>query len=193
MGILRLTSLLLAVTMCSFLKTGKFVDDSVHQTSVLVTEPSLEFRFNGDKLGNTMDILTNELQIIYEEQNKPLEGKELYLSMINYIGETYYPSLDRAIVQAVMETESNYNPNVGNPSGAIGLMQIIPKWHIHRAEKYGLDDLWKPYTNILVGMDSLNESYQKYGNYQEALYVYNHSWTYVNHVICLADEIRGGD
>lgn len=152
-----------------------------------------EFKNDPNEFDVTVAMLANAVEIQYEEQKSSLEGKDLYLSIVDFIGKKYYPMLDRSIVQAVMEIESNYNPNAGNPSGAIGLMQIVPKWHRHRAEKYGLSDLWDPYTNILVGMDFLNESYQKYGNYQQALYTYNHSWNYVNYVLCRADQIRGGD
>lgn len=193
MHILRLTTLLLMTTLWPFVKSTDFLVLDEVPKGALMSDAAIEIRFDGNSLENDIVAFSNELQIIYEEQNKPLEGKDLYLSMVDYISERHCPDLDKAIVQAVIETESNYDPNAGNPSGAIGLMQIIPKWHRHRAEKYGLHDLWDPYTNILVGMDLLNESYQKYGDYRQALYVYNHSWGYVNHVMCLADKIRGGD
>lgn len=193
MHILRLTILLLVTTLWPFVKSTDFLIVDEVPKGALMNDAAIEVRFNSNSLMNDVAMFSNELQAIYEVQNPPLEGKDLYLSMVDYISERHYPELDKAIVQAVMETESRYDPNAGNPSGAIGLMQIIPKWHQHRAEKYGLHDLWDPYTNILVGMDLLNESYQKYGDYRQALYVYNHSWGYVNHVICLADKIRGGD
>lgn len=193
MHILSLTIILLVTTLWPFLKPADFCSVKEIPGGALTSKVALEVCFDDNRLEDSIVIFSNELQNIYNNQNKPLEGKDLYLSMVDYISEKHYPELDKAIVQAVMETESNYDPNAGNPSGAIGLMQIIPKWHRHRAEKYGLHDLWDPYTNILVGMDLINESYQKYGDYQQALYVYNHSWGYVNHVMCLADRIRGGD
>lgn len=193
MHILLLTVAFVITTLCPISESGNLLHQTDAWDRPLVCQERIEVRFDSNNLVDGAAIFSDTIQIIYDEKNKPLEGKDLYLSTIDYISEMYYPELDIAIVQAVMEIESNYDPNAGNPSGAIGLMQIIPKWHRHRAEKYGLHDLWDPYTNVLVGMDLLNESYQKYGDYRQALYVYNHSWSYVDHVMCLADRIRGGD
>lgn len=193
MHILLLTIMLSITTLWPFAGSTDFLVSEEVPGGALASDVRVDVCFDSNDLMDGIAIFSDTIHMIHEEKNKPLEGKDLYLSTVDYISETYYPELDTAIVQAVMETESNYDPNVGNPSGAIGLMQIIPKWHRHRAEKYGLHDLWDPYTNILVGMDLLNESYQKYGDYRQALYVYNHSWSYVDHVMRLADRIRGGD
>lgn len=119
--------------------------------------------------------------------------KERYIEYILDVCERYYPDLDPVIVQAVMETESQYIPTVQSCAGAVGLMQVIPKWHSWRMEKYGLDDIWDPYTNVVVGADFLNESLKRYGNYRGALYAYNNSTSYVNYVLALAEEIRQGE
>lgn len=193
MHILLLTIMLSITTLWPFAGSTDFMVFEEVPGGALASDVRVDVCFDSNDLMDGIVIFSDTIHMIHEEKNKSLEGKDLYLSTVDYISETYYPELDTAIVQAVMETESNYDPNAGNPSGAIGLMQIIPKWHRHRAEKYGLHDLWDPYTNILVGMDLLNESYQKYGDYRQALYVYNHSWNYVDHVMCLADRIRGGD
>lgn len=120
------------------------------------------------------------------------EGKELYIYFIGDIQQTYFPGLDPFIVQAVLETESNYIPTVQSSCGAVGLMQVIPKWHAWRMDKYGLTDIWDPYTNILVGMDFLNESLERYGNYYQALLAYNNSSSYANYVLNRAEQLRQG-
>lgn len=193
MHILLLTIVLSVTTLWPFAGSTDFLVSEEVSSGVLASDMRIDVCFDSNDLMGGVAIFSDTIQTIHEERNKPLEGRDLYLSTVDYISEMYYPELDTAIVQAVMETESNYDPNAGNSSGAIGLMQVIPKWHKYRAEKYGLHDLWEPYTNILVGMDFLNESYQKYGDYRQALYLYNHSWSYVDHVMCLADRIRGGD
>lgn len=134
-------------------------------------------------------VLCDDAQLA-EDAPVVLEGKELYVFYIHQICEEYYPELDPAIVQAVMETESHYIPTVESRCGAVGLMQVIPKWHAWRMEQYGLTDIWDPYTNIIVGIDFLNESYAKYGDYYQALIAYNNSSSYANYVLALADEIR---
>lgn len=119
-------------------------------------------------------------------------GKDLYVSYIYKAQKAYFPDLDPIIVQAVMQCESNYIPTIQSRVGAVGLMQVIPKYHARRMSKYGLTDIWDPYTNIVVGMDFLNESYQKYGSYYSALKAYNNSDKYVRHVLSVADQIRYG-
>lgn len=129
-----------------------------------------------------------------EPTKEPLTGKDLYISYIKEIIDTYYPMVDPYIVLAVMETESNYQPNVGSSAGAVGLMQVIPKYHQWRIEKYGLTDIWDPYANILCGIDLLNELYFTYnGDWSKALFGYNHSTKYVNYILFKADELRGGN
>lgn len=123
---------------------------------------------------------------------EPMHGRELYDFYVDQIHEQYYPNVPTSLVRAIIETESRYQPDVQNASGAVGLMQVIPKWHQYRAAKYHLNDLSDPYTNIIVGVDLLNELYEKYGNWSAALYGYNHSKSYVNHVLALAEEIEKG-
>lgn len=120
------------------------------------------------------------------------QGPELYRFYISQIHEQYYPDVDPYIALAVLELESNYQPNVKSSAGAVGLMQVIPKWHAQRALKYGLTDIWDPYTNIITGMDLLNELYETTGNWSNALYGYNHSTVYVNNVLARAETLRGG-
>lgn len=125
-----------------------------------------------------------------EEAKSQLESRDLYIYYIDQICEEYYPSLDPAIVKAVAEAESSWNPNVQSHCGAVGLMQVIPKYHSWRAEQYGLCDIWDPYTNLIAGADFLNESYALYGNYYQALLRYNNSSSYANYVMVLADKFR---
>lgn len=120
-----------------------------------------------------------------------LYGEELYRFYISQIHEQHYPNVDPYIALAVLEIESNYQPDVISSAGAIGLMQWIPKWHAWRMEKFHLNDMWDPYTNIIVGMDLLNDLYFSTGSWREALYGYNHSTVYVNAVLSRADSLRG--
>lgn len=124
-------------------------------------------------------------------QADPLFGEEKYIFQLSSIVEQYYPDVDPYIALAVMETESRYNPDALSSAGAVGLMQVIPEYHAWRATRYGLTDIWDSYTNILVGVDYLNELYQTYGDWSTALYGYNHSWGYVDHVLTRANSMRG--
>lgn len=59
-----------------------------------------------------------------------------------------------AVIAAIMQLESNGKPGALSPSGAIGLMQIMP-FHGDKATKYGRGGLSDPYTNVMVGAEIL--------------------------------------
>ena len=56
--------------------------------------------------------------------------------------------LDPDLVLAVVEAESNYNPNALSPKNAQGLMQLIPD----TAKRFGVADVWNPKQNLRGGM-----------------------------------------
>lgn len=121
-----------------------------------------------------------------------LHGPELYRFYISQIHEQYYPDVDPYIALAVLEIESNNVPNLTSSAGAVGLMQWIPKWHAWRMAKFHLNDPFDPYTNIIVGMDYLNDLIQSTGSWRKALYGYNYSTDYVNAVLAKADRLMEG-
>ena len=56
--------------------------------------------------------------------------------------------LDPNLVLAVVEAESNFNPQARSPKNAQGLMQLIPA----TAERFGVQDVWDPEQNLRGGM-----------------------------------------
>lgn len=80
--------------------------------------------------------------------------------------------IDPAIVIALIERESYYSPNEVSTHGAIGLMQVVPKWHWDRMERLGCTDLYDPYQNITVGIDYLAELKREGGDITYALTAY---------------------
>src|SRR5260370_32099713 len=78
--------------------------------------------------------------------------------------------VDPALVRAVIETESNWNPKAYSHKGAGGLMQLIPT----TAQRYGAYDVFNPQQNIDAGVKHLNWLLQRYnGNRDFALAAYN--------------------
>ena len=78
------------------------------------------------------------------------------------------------LVLAVIERESNYNPDaIGDGGDAYGLMQVQPKHHKARMERLDVTDLLDPYQNVRVGIDYLAECLREYETLDEALTVYN--------------------
>ena len=82
--------------------------------------------------------------------------------------------VDPAIVKAIIQEESNGNPNaVGDGGESIGLMQIQPRWHQTKMEELGIVNLYDPQENVILGCSILSDLYDKYGNYEDALSVYD--------------------
>ena len=61
-----------------------------------------------------------------------------YDNLINHYGRIY--EVDPDLVKIVIDKESQYNPNAVSRSGAIGLMQLMPK----TAEALGVKDAYNP-------------------------------------------------
>ncbi len=78
--------------------------------------------------------------------------------------------VDPALVRAVIETESNWNPKAWSHKGAGGLMQLIPT----TAQRYGAYDVFDPQQNIDAGVKHLKRLLERYnGNLDLALAAYN--------------------
>jgi soluble lytic murein transglycosylase-like protein len=78
--------------------------------------------------------------------------------------------MDPALVRAVIETESNWNPRAYSHKGAGGLMQLIPT----TAQRYGAYDVFNPQQNIDAGVKHLKWLLERYnGNLDLALAAYN--------------------
>lgn len=105
----------------------------------------------------------------------PAEGVITKPSLRDYIKtECKKRGLDYKVVYAVIEVESGWQADlVGDQGESFGLGQVQPKWHSDRMAKLGVTDLLNPYDNVLVMIDLLDELYDKYGDYENALSVYN--------------------
>ena len=87
--------------------------------------------------------------------------------------------LDMALLQAVIHTESRFNPNAVSPKGAVGLMQVMPA----TGERYGLANdqrgtvsakLTDPRTNIQTGARYLRDLIKMFpGQLELAVAAYN--------------------
>lgn len=65
-----------------------------------------------------------------------------------------------ALLHAVIEAESNYNPNAVSPKGAVGLMQLMPT----TARQYGVTDSRDPLANIAAGTRYLKDLLAMFNN-----------------------------
>lgn len=114
--------------------------------------------------------------------------------------------VDPALVLAIIEKESGYNPDASGDNGrSQGLMQIWRSFHEKRMEKLGAVNLYDPRDNVIVGIDILAEKLDKYEDVEKALIAYNagdagakkhyfskgiYSNGYSRAVLKIAEEIR---
>ena len=87
--------------------------------------------------------------------------------------------LDPALLAAVIEAESKFNPNARSDAGAIGLMQLTPSTAKGIAQytggsRFRVSDLTNPDINMRYGAWYLGHLFERYhGNEQLALAAYN--------------------
>jgi soluble lytic murein transglycosylase len=86
--------------------------------------------------------------------------------------------LDPALLAAVIETESKFDPTARSSAGAIGLMQLTPGTAQGIAEatngtRFRVSDLTDPDINVRYGAWYLEHLVQKYGDEKLALAAYN--------------------
>lgn len=83
--------------------------------------------------------------------------------------------LPPTLILAIIEQESGFRPEVVNNHGAVGLMQVVPRYHREKLEtRDGIKELQNPEANIRVGSQILNEYLAMHGgNLAQALKKYS--------------------
>jgi len=99
----------------------------------------------------------------------PIEYKELVFEYADIYG------LERALVFAVIKTESGFDENAESNAGAIGLMQITSETGKYIADKLGVEqyDLKDAETNINFGCYYIKYLYLRFKDIDTALIAYN--------------------
>ncbi|MEP1231568.1 MAG: lytic transglycosylase domain-containing protein [Litorimonas sp.] len=80
-----------------------------------------------------------------------------------------HDTIDVALIEAVIEAESNYNPKAVSPKGAMGLMQLMPA----TAANYDVVNAFDPSENIKAGTAELARLMDVYENTSLVLAAYN--------------------
>jgi len=89
----------------------------------------------------------------FEKFCKKNEGKFQFPYKAEVSAAETKTGVNSALVWAVMKRESKFNPAAVSNSGAIGLMQVMPRTAAEAAKKHGIShyDLRSPKDNILLG------------------------------------------
>ena len=77
--------------------------------------------------------------------------------------------LPSGILKAMAAKESHFDPSLSNPSGAVGLMQLMPKFYPTAGQN--------PVQDIYTAAAAMRGYYNRFGNYPDALGSYNWSPT----------------
>jgi soluble lytic murein transglycosylase-like protein len=81
--------------------------------------------------------------------------------------------LDPLLIVAVMAVESRFNPIAQSETGAVGLMQIVPRFHVDKFDASRGESPLDPATNIHVGTRVLKEYIRRAGSQVNGLQLYN--------------------
>ncbi len=86
--------------------------------------------------------------------------------------------LDAALLAAVIESESKFDPNARSSAGAVGLMQLTPSTAKGIAlytggSRFRVSDLTNPDINVRYGAWYLRHLVERYGDERLALAAYN--------------------
>lgn len=88
-------------------------------------------------------------------------------------GEGRRIGLDPLLIVAVMAVESRFNPIAQSDGGALGLMQVIPRYHTTQFDPGGGGSVLDPRTNIQLGARVLKDYIRRAGTEVAGLQLYN--------------------
>jgi soluble lytic murein transglycosylase-like protein len=82
-------------------------------------------------------------------------------------------NLDPMLILAVIAVESRFNPFAASEQGAVGLMQIVPRFHMDKIAAFGPSAMLLPEANIAIGARILKDAIVRGGSDAAGLQLYN--------------------
>jgi soluble lytic murein transglycosylase-like protein len=163
---------------CVFLGTLAFGAKPVNaQIAMVVDNSGRHFWVNAEPPAQTKLALAKARSAIYMPAEASFAGRGRPAVSVDRDGAEKLVQeaasrhqVDPALVRAVIETESNWNPAARSRKGAVGLMQLIPT----TAQRFGAYDAYSPQQNVDAGVRYLKVLLERYdGNLDLALAAYN--------------------
>jgi soluble lytic murein transglycosylase-like protein len=119
-------------------------------------------------LGDIEPVEAPRMDVVNGVASTLVFAEDEYLQrLIEYYGDYY--QVDPVLVKLIMEQESGYDPFALSPTGAMGLMQLMPD----TAWMLGVDDPWDPEENIEGGVRYFAQQMDRFGRVELALAAYN--------------------
>jgi len=84
--------------------------------------------------------------------------------------------LDPLLILAVIAVESRFNPFAASEQGALGLMQVVPRFHKDKMPDEGVPAMLETEPNIVIGTRILKDSIRRGGSDEAGLQLYNGSF-----------------
>lgn len=114
-----------------------------------------------------------------------IDDLDYILVLTGQLSNEFFPSIPRSLVLSMISVESGFRKDLVGFNDDSGLMQIIPKYHRNRIEKYIYEervDVFDARVNIMVGMDYLKELLDwSMGDLELAVMSYNMGPTRATH------------
>ena len=120
-------------------------------------------------------LIEKRIHAIMDKSNKKLTSaqKREYTKYITRYSKKY--NLSPILVAAIIHRESNFKNRTTSSVGALGPMQVWPKWHKEKMKKHKLtnEHLYSTKYGILMGCEILREYIDiENGDFRAALYRY---------------------
>ncbi|HKM66307.1 MAG TPA: lytic transglycosylase domain-containing protein [Candidatus Acidoferrum sp.] len=132
------------------------------------SEPPVIAKLSAKKPATQAIYLQGEISFMGRERPAMFLDRDGAEKLVREAAERH--NVDPALVRAVIETESNWNPAAKSRKGAVGLMQLIPT----TAQRFGVNDAYNPGQNVDAGVRYLKVLLERYrGNLDLALAAYN--------------------
>ena len=166
-----ITIVLWAVALVAALFVGKAGDDAT------ITQPEEEEAVQLIPApGAVVEVEAAPMERDPVREDIPLDAEEqrLLWQACEETGVTYELAL------AVIWKETNFRNIKVDGGDSYGYMQVQPRWHSDRMDRYGVTDLMDPYGNFLVGCDYLAELAAKDRGIEWILHGYNGGPSYAN-------------
>lgn len=165
--------------------------DVIREASQPAPAITSQFRIGPAEVPSRTDLLAGVVARRYRvAQDAALEAVQAAFRE----GQRY--GLDPMLILAVIAVESRFNPVAASEQGAVGLMQVVPRFHMEKIAALGVSSVLVPDANIALGARILKDAIRRGGSDAAGLQLYNgavddETQAYANRVLTERKRIEG--